>query len=120
MELKNKLQESLMKALILTVLTLVSFNALAVQDIIQSGNGVQATAPEGYEAVFIPKGTKGVLITQKRVPVIRPRSKPSAPVECTPKGGLVLGAGTVFCSEWADNVWHSAHEEDLDYARSGA
>lgn len=89
-----------MKVLIILVSSLISFNALAVQDIIQFGNGVQATAPEGYEAVFIPKGTKGALITQKRVPVIRPKgSKPAAPVECTPKGDLVLGAGTVYCSE---------------------
>ena len=91
-----------MKALILTVLTLVSFNAFAVQDIIQYPNGVQVIAPQGYKGVFIPEHVGKTLVYVEAVKILRPKgddmSKPKT-IECTPKGSLVLGAGTVFCSE---------------------
>ena len=87
-----------MKALILTVLTLVSFNAFAQQDVIQLSNGVQATAPEGYKAVFVPKGVGETLIYVEAVKILRPKLT-DVSTECTPKGSLVLGSGTKYCSE---------------------
>ena len=90
-----------MKALILTVLTLVSFNALAVQDIIQYPNGVQVQAPKGYKGVFVPNEVQDTLVYVEAVKILRPKGdKPVPPtLECTPVGSLVFGGGTVYCSE---------------------
>ena len=91
-----------MKSVIFALSLVVSSQALAQQDIIQYPNGVQVIAPKGYKGVFVPNEVQDTLVYVEAVRILRPKGhldKPPATIECTPKGSLVLGAGTVFCSE---------------------
>ena len=90
-----------MKSVLFALSLIVSSQALAVQDIIQYPNGVQVQAPRGYKGVFVPKSVGDTLVYVEAVKILRPKGdKPTPPtIECTPVGSLVLGGGTVFCSE---------------------